>query len=169
MLYRLASEDLESRCFTVFAGGTTEVFVTAIILHVVALLHDHGISYVQYRKPPHNASKAWRIPSSYPFLDLRPLCLQRLAHAAESDHLCDLQRKLTSATRSVFKTERNHGSKLTRYSSTPYLEPSLPKPDSFTPPNGAAGSEIRPVLTPTIPTSRASATLYTRCRSPEKK
>lgn len=48
---------------------------------------------------------------------------------------------------------------VTRYSSTPYLDPSLPKPDSLTPPNGAAGSEINPVLTPTMPTSSASATL----------
>lgn len=35
--------------------------------------------------------------------------------------------------------------------------------------HGAAGSLINPVLTPTIPTSNASATLYTLCKSLEKK
>lgn len=42
------------------AGGITRMSVTAVILHFAALSHDHGISYVQYRKPPHDASKAWR-------------------------------------------------------------------------------------------------------------
>lgn len=45
-----------------------------------------------------------------------------------------------------------------RYSSTPYLEPSRPMPDSFTPPNVASGVDSSPSLTPTIPTSNASAT-----------
>ena len=37
----------------------------------------------------------------------------------------------------------------------PRLPPSRPKPDSLTPPNGAAGSEITPRLTPTMPDSIA--------------
>lgn len=45
------------------------------------------------------------------------------------------------------------------YSSMPSILPSRPKPDSLTPPKGAAGSEINPVFTPTMPTSSASATL----------
>ena len=48
---------------------------------------------------------------------------------------------------------------ISRKSSTPYFEPSLPRPDSFTPPNGASAFEVKPVFTPTIPYSRASATL----------
>ena len=40
----------------------------------------------------------------------------------------------------------------------PYLEPSRPKPDCFQPPNGAISEEMAPSLTPTIPTSIASAT-----------
>ena len=47
-------------------------------------------------------------------------------------------------------------------SSIPYLEPSRPIPDSLIPPNGATSVEIRPVLTPTIPVSSASATRQTR-------
>src|SRR5262249_62340985 len=50
-------------------------------------------------------------------------------------------------------------------SSMPYFEPSRPRPDSFTPPNGAPSVEIRPVLIPTIPYSRASATRQTWARS----
>ena len=44
----------------------------------------------------------------------------------------------------------------------PYFDPSRPMPDSFMPPNGATSVEISPVLTPTIPYSRASATRQTR-------
>src|SRR5437667_12274575 len=55
------------------------------------------------------------------------------------------------------------------YSSVPYLLPSLPNPLCFTPPNGAAGSLIIPVFTPTMPTSSASATLHIRPMSRLKK
>lgn len=79
-----------------------------------------------------------------------------------------------------------------RYSSIPYLEPSLPRPDCLTPPNGATyieenliiswsitnfslfsigkckerltSVEISPSLTPTSPYSRASETRQERCR-----
>ena len=77
-----------------------------------------------------------------------------------------------------------------KYSSIPYLEPSLPRPDCFTPPNGATciitedlisqnnlspcysskeykmhptSVEISPSLTPTSPYSRASVTRHERC------
>ncbi|KAE9543270.1 hypothetical protein AGLY_003181 [Aphis glycines] len=47
------------------------------------------------------------------------------------------------------------------YSSIPWREPSLPRPDSLTPPNAASVADIIPSLTPTIPTSKAFATLQT--------
>ena len=51
---------------------------------------------------------------------------------------------------------------VSRYSSMPSLPPSRPKPDSLTPPNGAAGSEITPRLTPTMPDWMPSATRSAR-------
>src|SRR5580658_354431 len=54
---------------------------------------------------------------------------------------------------------------ISRNSSMPYLEPSRPRPDSFTPPKGATSVEIIPVLIPTMPYSRASATRQTRAIS----
>ena len=43
----------------------------------------------------------------------------------------------------------------------PYFEPSRPRPDCLTPPNGPTSLEIRPVLMPTMP---YSCLLYTsRC------
>ena len=54
---------------------------------------------------------------------------------------------------------------VSRYSSMPSKPPSRPKPLAFTPPNGAAGLDSRPVLTPTMPNSSASATLIVRARS----
>src|ERR1700733_8658493 len=47
-------------------------------------------------------------------------------------------------------------------SSMPYLEPSRPIPDCFTPPNGAISLENAPTLTDTMPCSNASATRQTR-------
>ena len=48
-----------------------------------------------------------------------------------------------------------HGARPTyfvsRYSSMPSAPPSRPSPEALTPPNGAAGLEISPWLTPTIP------------------
>lgn len=52
-----------------------------------------------------------------------------------------------------------------RYSSIPYFDPSRPMPEHFTPPKGASAVEMRPVFTPTIPYSSASATFQTRLRS----
>ncbi len=51
---------------------------------------------------------------------------------------------------------------VSRYSSMPSVPPSRPKPDCLTPPNGAAGSEMTPRLTPTMPASRPSATRSAR-------
>lgn len=51
---------------------------------------------------------------------------------------------------------------ISRYSSIPYLEPSRPRPEALMPPNGATSLEIKPVLIPTMPYSRASATRNTR-------
>src|SRR6266536_3016492 len=48
------------------------------------------------------------------------------------------------------------------YSSMPYLEPSRPIPDCLTPPKGATSVVIKPVFTPTIPYSSASATRQIR-------
>ncbi len=39
------------------------------------------------------------------------------------------------------------------------VEPSLPSPDSLTPPKGISAFVVKPVFTPTIPYSKASATL----------
>ena len=50
-------------------------------------------------------------------------------------------------------------------SSAPWREPSRPRPDSFTPPNGASSVEMAPELMPTMPYSSASATRQTRPRS----
>ena len=54
---------------------------------------------------------------------------------------------------------------ISKNSSIPCLEPSLPKPDCLTPPNGASSVEMTPALTPTIPYSRASETLQTLDKS----
>src|SRR5260221_3047686 len=45
-----------------------------------------------------------------------------------------------------------------KYSSKPYLDPSRPRPDCFTPPNGATPVEMMPALAPTMPVSMRSAT-----------
>jgi len=47
----------------------------------------------------------------------------------------------------------------------PVLRPLAPHPDSFTPPKGATSVEMIPVLMPTMPYSRASATRQTRLMS----
>src|SRR5918995_4166490 len=52
-----------------------------------------------------------------------------------------------------------------RYSSSPSRPPSRPKPEALTPPNGAAGLEMTPALSPTRPDSRPSATVRARRRS----
>ena len=51
---------------------------------------------------------------------------------------------------------------MSRYSSMPSEPPSRPNPDSLTPPNGAAGSEITPRLMPTMPAWMPSATRSAR-------
>ncbi len=51
------------------------------------------------------------------------------------------------------------------YSSMPYLLPSRPRPDCFTPPKGATCVVMRPVFTPTMPASSASAARQQRPRS----
>ena len=48
---------------------------------------------------------------------------------------------------------------MSRNSSIPTRPPSRPSPDSLTPPNGAAGLDTAPVLTPTIPVSSAADSL----------
>ena len=58
---------------------------------------------------------------------------------------------------------------ISRYSSMPYLEPSLPMPDCLKPPNGIASDDTIPSLTPIIPTSNSSATRQICPMSPEKK
>ena len=50
----------------------------------------------------------------------------------------------------------------------PSKPPSRPRPDCFTPPKGAAGSEITPLLMATIPDSIASAVRRARVRFDEK-
>lgn len=52
-----------------------------------------------------------------------------------------------------------------RNSSMPWWPPSRPRPDSFTPPKGAAGSETTPRLRPIMPASRRSETRSPRARS----
>mmetsp|Transcript_19747 Transcript_19747/g.34689 ORF Transcript_19747/g.34689 Transcript_19747/m.34689 type:complete len:341 (+) Transcript_19747:363-1385(+) len=51
---------------------------------------------------------------------------------------------------------------VSRYSSSPSWAPSLPSPDSFTPPNGVHSRLIIPSFNPTIPTSSRSATRQAR-------
>ncbi len=51
-------------------------------------------------------------------------------------------------------------------SSMPSWPPSRPRPDCFTPPNGAAGSETSPRLRPIIPNSNRSDTFRPRFRLP---
>src|SRR5215475_8165594 len=63
------------------------------------------------------------------------------------------------------ETPPKHRYLISRNSSIPYFDPSRPSPDSFTPPNGATSVEMRPVFTPTMPYSRASATRHTRAMS----
>lgn len=61
-----------------------------------------------------------------------------------------------------------HGSAMyfgSRYSAIPSVPASRPRPDSLTPPNGAATSETTPRLTPTMPASSASDTRSARSRS----
>lgn len=55
-------------------------------------------------------------------------------------------------------TPPRHTYLTSRYSSMPYLEPSRPRPDCFTPPNGHSTADSSPSLTPTMPTSSRSAT-----------
>ena len=54
---------------------------------------------------------------------------------------------------------------VSRYSSMPTLPPSRPKPDCFTPPNGAPALDTRPWLRPIMPVSSASQTRNARLRS----
>src|SRR6202007_2668281 len=49
-------------------------------------------------------------------------------------------------------------------SRSPSCAPSRPMPDCLTPPNGAAGSDTRPRLSPTMPASSASDTRRPRLR-----
>lgn len=90
---------------------------------------------------------------------MRPICCTLVVVVHEGQ----------STTRNAFQRARAQPCKsfsippivmllMTVYSSIPYFDPSLPNPDSFTPPNGLAASEMSPVLTPIMPTSSASAT-----------
>ncbi len=54
---------------------------------------------------------------------------------------------------------------VSRYSSIPSGPPSRPNPDCLMPPNGAAGLETMPWLSPTIPVSSRSHTRRARLRS----
>src|SRR5580693_6177457 len=54
---------------------------------------------------------------------------------------------------------------VSRNSSMPSCAPSRPRPDCFVPPNGAAGSETRPRLSPIMPKSSCSETRMPRLRS----
>ena len=53
---------------------------------------------------------------------------------------------------------------VSRNSSMPTLPPSRPSPDCLIPPNGAAGLDTRPVLSPTMPDSSRSDTRSARVR-----
>lgn len=74
----------------------------------------------------------------------------------------------------IFKTRRStidywlvskHIYLSSKYSSIPYFEPSRPKPDCLMPPKGANSVEIEPLLTPTMPYSKASLTRHCRAVS----
>src|SRR5690606_21966731 len=53
---------------------------------------------------------------------------------------------------------------VSRYSSRPASPPSRPRPDCFTPPNGALASDTMPRLIPIMPASTSSATRTARSR-----
>ena len=63
-------------------------------------------------------------------------------------------------------TRRRRRTSLSRKSSRPSWPPSRPMPLCLMPPNGAAGSETRPRLRPTMPASSRSLTRRPRARSP---
>src|SRR4029077_15303440 len=54
---------------------------------------------------------------------------------------------------------------VSRNSISPSWAPSRPMPDCFMPPNGAAGSETRPRLSPIMPKSSCSDTRMPRLKS----
>src|SRR5580692_9478558 len=54
---------------------------------------------------------------------------------------------------------------VSRNSSMPSWAPSRPRPDCLVPPNGAAGSETRPRLSPIMPKSSCSETRMPRLKS----
>ena len=56
---------------------------------------------------------------------------------------------------------------VSKNSSIPAKPPSRPRPDCLKPPNGAAGSEITPLLIATMPDSKDSATFIARFKSEE--
>ena len=80
-------------------------------------------------------------------------------------------RGATGAARSAGCAERGRYQLAAMYlvsqnSRMPWWPPSRPRPLCLTPPNGAAGSEIRPRFSPTMPHSSFSETRSPRARSP---
>lgn len=92
---------------------------------------------------------------------LKSLCDQWVQHHS-SDVRPLYRRKLPSPPQAMPPMQTYF---VSRNSSMPYFEPSRPSPESLTPPNGASAVDIRPVLTPTIPYSSASATRNTLATS----
>ncbi len=96
------------------------------------------------------------------------------AHSAKQGELAGVQRAKSgycSTVPAYGSTGRRHQPAgratyvVSRYSSIPSKPPSRPNPLAFTPPNGAAGLETRPVLMPTMPKSSDSASRIVRARS----
>ena len=83
-------------------------------------------------------------------------CFTTKSPAGRRTSMCAIKNAQDTSTQRYF---------ISRYSSIPKRDPSRPKPDCFTPPNGATSLEIRPVLIPTMPYSSASGTFHWRTAS----
>ena len=105
--------------------------------------------------------------------------VQRVEHrevalAGDAEHEVDALRAQAVDQHLPARPRSRHGQMppMQRYltsihSSMPYFEPSRPMPDSLTPPNGETSLEMKPVLMPTMPVSRPSATRQMRPMSRE--
>src|SRR5438045_8826890 len=71
--------------------------------------------------------------------------------------------------RSPYSTPPMHRYLTSSHSSMPYFDPSRPRPDSLTPPNGATSVEMMQAVMPTMPYSSASAARQIRPMSRPQK
>src|SRR5580700_9170755 len=87
---------------------------------------------------------------------------------AAVDARADIAPGADQPLRGRFRVSVHHVTEMycvSRNSSMPSCAPSRPRPDCFVPPNGAAGSETRPRLSPIMPKSSCSETRMPRLKS----